>query len=186
MIRTCGKCPTELGKRNTSGLCRPCRAKVTLCNPRAQAKAKASMARKFADPVFRESHGARSRARLAEWRSTPEGKARLLEQSAINLAKARDADNEARKRAIRAAAYPGIPEDRWDDCVALSRIVSAKEAKRLIREDIASKERARLAAMTPFERQLERVRNGAQLVEKFVPRRADPTFTLGGVAPEAI
>lgn len=186
MTRTCRNCPTELGKRNTSGLCRPCRARVTLCNPQAQAKAKASMARNFADPAFRKAHGARSRARLAEWRSTPEGKARLLEQAAINLAKARQTDNEARKRAIRAAAYPGIPEDRWDECAALRRVVSAKEAKRLILEDMAAKERARLAAMTPFERQMERVRNGAQLVEKFVPRRADPAFTLGGVAPVAI
>jgi hypothetical protein len=42
-------------------------------------------------------------------------------------------------------------------------------------------ERARRSAMSPFERQEERLRNGASVVTKFTPRRADPSYTLGGV-----
>ena len=39
-----------------------------------------------------------------------------------------------------------------------------------------------VAAMTPFERQLMRVREGAKLVTVQSIRSADPAFTLGGVS----
>ncbi len=74
------------------------------------------------------------------------------------------------------------PIDRRDEYLKLRRQNPAAEAKRIIMDDLAASERRRLAAMTPFERQMEKVRNGARLVEKFTPRMADHAFTLGGVA----
>ena len=55
------------------------------------------------------------------------------------------------------------------------------ERQSIIRAQAASDERDRLAAMTPFERQLERVRNGARLVAKPDTRPTGPSMTLGGV-----
>ena len=61
----------------------------------------------------------------------------------------------------------------------------AAEARRIIEDDLAAIERKRLASMTLLERQLERVRKGATVSVKPVMRRADPSYTLGGVAPVA-
>lgn len=57
----------------------------------------------------------------------------------------------------------------------------AAEAKRRVLIEIDAAERKRLDAMTPFERQLERVRRGARLIEKPRLSRA-PDVTLGGVS----
>jgi len=49
----------------------------------------------------------------------------------------------------------------------------------------AAAEAARVAALTPFERQMEAVRNGRGVVRRFTPRRVEPSFTLGGVSEMA-
>ena len=103
---------------------------------------------------------------------------------------------EARRRVLDLIA--GIPEpgkylqqkaklawlpDEWRKRYGYLRTrYGAAEARARVEAEIAAAARARLAAMTPFERQLERVRNGAKLVEKLVFRSADPAYTLGGVA----
>ena len=56
------------------------------------------------------------------------------------------------------------------------------ERREIVLRAAADAERRRLAAMTPFERQLERVRNGAQLVVRPDTRPVGPAFTLGGIA----
>lgn len=67
------------------------------------------------------------------------------------------------------------PDQRLEEYRKLQKAVGAAEARRMIEED-----------MTPFERQLARVRAGAAVVPKFSARRADHDFTLGGIAPEAM
>ncbi len=54
----------------------------------------------------------------------------------------------------------------------------AAKAKEIMRAKI---EAAR-AQMTPFERAMERIRNGANIIEVRPIRRPDPTYTLGGVS----
>ncbi len=59
---------------------------------------------------------------------------------------------------------------------------SVEERKRIIAEEQARDEKRRLAAMTPFERQMERLAKGARLVDVVPMRRGDPVVTLGGVS----
>lgn len=65
----------------------------------------------------------------------------------------------------------------------------AAEAKRLVLSEINAKrceEMARLEAMSPFERQMEALKNGARLIAKPTYQRPDYDFTLGGIATGAI
>jgi hypothetical protein len=180
--RTCADCPAELRKRNQSGRCRSCLTRFHLHKPETQQKAADGLRRHFESPAARKAAGERSRGQLVQWRADPENRARMRAIAKKNLLQVPKGDNAARIRAIRAHHYPGIPEHRWDECAKLAKSIPPAEAKRMIREDEALKERARLAAMTPFERQMEKVRNGARLIEKPDLRPAAHTFTLGGVA----
>jgi hypothetical protein len=69
---------------------------------------------------------------------------------------------------------------------ALRKKIGAGEAKRLILADVAAKiaatEARRVDALTPLQRQLERLHAGAALIERPSFRRADHAFTLGGIA----
>lgn len=67
------------------------------------------------------------------------------------------------------------PEHRLEEYRRVQKAFGAAEARRIIEAD-----------MSPFDRQLARVRAGAKLVEVRPMRRADPAFTLGGIAPEAM
>jgi hypothetical protein len=173
-------CGTELGSRNKSGLCRSCRARKVLCNPEVQSRAVAGLRKHLSDPVNHATRVQASAENLARWRASPEGRERLLANATASLVKARQCDNEERKRRIRRAAYPGIPESRWDECAKLAKGMPAAEAKRLIREDEALKERKRVSALSPFERDMERLAKGAGLVPQFRPRKADHGFSIVG------
>jgi hypothetical protein len=68
----------------------------------------------------------------------------------------------------------GYPVGERKQMVATQMLADAQRAE--------AAEAARVASISPFERQMERVRNGARLIEKPVFRRADPSYTLGGVS----
>lgn len=181
-LQTCVVCSTELGRRNKSGLCRPCLGRKNLGTPEARQRAAAGIRRYLADPVARKAHAARSQEQLRAWRATPEGAAKLVEQAHANLANAYNPESEQKRiHSIRAAVWAGIPEHRWDEAVALSKSFNAAEARRMILEDEAAIERKRLAAMTPFERQMAKVAAGARVIPVFKPTTGH-AFTLGGVA----
>jgi len=187
MSRVCSTgCGTELGAKNKSGLCRPCRCKATMCNPEVQARSTAGLKRYLTDPVHRAERTAMSAKNLARWRASPEGRAKTREFAMANLAKAYEFDATERRRRQRQAAYPGIPESRWDECVALKKHMTAAEAKQMIRDDEALRERKRKAAMSPFERDMERLRNGAGLVAAPDFRTSNPDFTIGGIASASL
>ncbi|MCC2978821.1 hypothetical protein [Sphingomonas sp. IC4-52] len=59
--------------------------------------------------------------------------------------------------------------------------IPAAEARAMIDEEVARQERARLAALTPLQRQIERLEKGGTLTAKFTPKKAEHAFTLGGV-----
>lgn len=63
----------------------------------------------------------------------------------------------------------------------MCKLMPGAEAKRIILDDLAAKERARIAALSPFERQMDAVRRGVGLVQKFEPVRSYDR-TLGGVS----
>jgi hypothetical protein len=121
--------------------------------------------------------------------SDPAKRAKLTAAASDNLRRWHantDRDWSAHHRARSMRTVPWCPADRYDELLAMSKKVGRAEAERMMREDIEARERARWNAMTPFERQMERVAAGAQLIEVRPMRRADHDFTLGGVAPEAM
>ena len=89
--------------------------------------------------------------------------------------------------AIRCNKLAWCPEHYWPMNEELrKRGMLLAERQTIIADEVARAERRRIAALDPLERQLERLRNGAQLVPTFKPSRAGPDYTLGGVAPEAL
>jgi hypothetical protein len=135
------------------------------------------------DPELRAKHSSASAERLRAWRATEAGAAFTNANSLANLAVANTTENLARrKHAIRAKRLAWCPETRWDEYTKLARRMPAAEARRIIEADLAALERRRLAAMTKYQRAMERIAGGAQLVDAWKPNVVGPAFTLGGVA----
>lgn len=188
----CRTCETALGARNTSGFCRSCIAKRNNADPAMRAKQVAAVKAFHADPAVkagyaqrradrnrnlsdaeREQRRAHGRHQAAHVLSRPDVRAKILAPDARSRAGA----------ARSATVLRDIPEAYRDEYRALCRSgnMSAPEAKAAILAQVKADERARLAAMTPLERQLEKVRQGAALVEVKPIRSAEHAMTLGGV-----
>ncbi len=179
-------CGNPLGSKNKTGLCRSCRMKNLRADPAYEARRAEAFRKALAtNPELKTRHVERSRASLALWRNTPEGLAKIQ----ANARKATIASNLPEARLRRAAACRHTrtgwcPDDRRDDYLKMRRNVGAAEAKRMILADIAATERKRVASMTPHERAMDRVRNGATLITKPDLRKASSAFTLAGVVGE--
>ncbi len=133
-----------------------------------------SRARYLADPEAYEklrAAGRKAGASNFHWANTPEARARAIQT-------------------IRRSRLAWCPEEHWPLNAQLKRAgYRLPERQAMIAEAIAAAaeraataERARIAAMSPFDRQMERVKNGAKLVTKPDTTRAAHEFTLGGVA----
>ena len=205
MSAVCQDCPASISPQSKTGRCRSCAMKAKHADPAWKAyhqsrvdavastdeyreKRRLGGLKRYADPAARK---ATSDARKAGFERNPELLERLRESAVTRLAAARDSSNfdwSAWYRECQAARRAWCPADRWEQYQKLrtTRGVGAEEAKRMILEDIAAAERKRLAAMTPHERNMERVRNGAALTIKPDLRKADPAFTLGGIASGAL
>lgn len=85
-------------------------------------------------------------------------------------------------KAFHARRLAWLPDDWRETYQRLVKRVGQDQAKRTILDRIAAKEAARIAAMTPFERQLEAVRKGAKVITRPVLRAPEYAYTLGGVA----
>jgi hypothetical protein len=110
----------------------------------------------------------------------PEKRGRVIATAAENLRqwhKTTTRDWSAHHRARAAARRAWCPADRWADYQALRRQSGAEQAKAMILDEIARAERKRIAAMSPFERDMERLAKGARIVEQFTPRKADHDFS---------
>ena len=197
MTRVCSHCPAKLGAKNTSGRCRRCISRHNAADPAWRAKQRAGVRAKFADPQHRAAHAARLSDRNRNLsgetleRRREHGRRCAQQNLQSPEMRARTADpamkaENGRKRTDTVLAWcPPEYRDRYRHLKATKRMRAA-EARALIEDEIASDERKRLAALSQFERQMERIRNGAKLIEVHPMRRADPTMTLGGVAPEAM
>lgn len=74
------------------------------------------------------------------------------------------------------------PDDRRAEYELFRKSCGAAEAKRMVLEDLAAAETKRVAALTPLQRQIERIQAGAQLVNRPVFHRAEHEFSLVGNA----
>ena len=96
--------------------------------------------------------------------------------------------SHADRAAARAAEWLKDDKDLWRFRQLIieqgyDAAVAAMTAEIRTREDAALTERrAQASRPLSFEEQLERVRGGAKVVERWQPRTVDPSYTLGGVA----
>lgn len=191
MSRTCITCAAPITRQSTTGRCRTCATRVCHADPVMSERRKAAHRAACADPAYRARMSAARARTEAERKNDPKWRAYKV-ASGKRLRAAYDASAEGQalnqaKRALvgekaRERMLSWCPVDRRADYRTLREKTGAADARRMIEADIAQREAARLAAMTPFERQMERVRNGAQLVAKPDTRRSAHDFTLGGVA----
>lgn len=197
--RTCMDCGKQITQYSRTGRCISCSTKARFADPEWRAKHAAALRAAAATPEYREARRqaglkryadpaarkATSDARKAGLERNPELLQRMREVAVTNLAEARaksTIDWSAWRRERQAWRRVWCSADRWDEYQKLrtTRGIGAAEAKRMILEDIAAKDRARIAAMTSHERAMERVRNGATLTTKPVMRKADHAFSLTG------
>lgn len=196
MNPTCN-CGATLGAKNKSGCCRSCVAKRNNADPEIQRRRREAVRAHHSDPVVKA--GYRERMRIRNENRSDAEIARLVEHGKRQYrevlsrpdvqARTQSAEAKAKRgRSVSATRYRDVPPEHHDTVRRLvrSNLATAAEARAIVRDQVAATERRRLAAMTPFERQMDRLANGAQLVEKPVLRRAEPDFTLGGVATGAL
>lgn len=193
MTATCFGCPAQLSARNRSGLCRACLARRNAENPATRARQKAGIVAHFAKPGVREAYAARiatyGKSEVAREKRRAHGQVMAATLIACNarMTPEQRAANGRKQSATKLAWCPPEWRDRYRELTKRGR--RANVARAMVLAEIAAAEasaaqaeRDRLAAMTPFERQMERVRQGARLVEVRPIRTRDHDFTLGGVA----
>ncbi len=186
----CGREIKNFPRRKTP-YCRTCNGVAIGSDPERAEKSRRAMKDLMRDPLFRARHVQRTaeglRRRLAD---DPEEAARRREvgralgKSGLGHA-VQGPGSEPRMRVGRMQTErllgwcPRHLRDQYRDLVN-KKGVRAAEARQIIERQVEA-ENARLS---PFEKQLLRVRNGqATVVDKFKPRRDDTgPFTLGGVS----
>ncbi len=130
----------------------------------------------YADPSRRAKIAEAKRQWWAKRLADPAGRKEAIE-SAKRLTRDHPPTRERIERQVAGRAkttaagcnphvwIPPVGYEALDDVLRRKKF-SKVDRKRIIGEQIAADERARLAAMTPFERQLDKVRNGAALIER--------------------
>ena len=190
--RTCSDCPAAISAKS-KGRCRPCSMKRINSDPVLTAKREAAIAVYGASPKGRATSAANMRRynlnlSPAERAARSErGKRTAREVLTRPDVMARSHGPEARRKAGLARTETVLgwcPPHLRDEYRRLlhKKHIPAAEARKMIETQIASDERARLAAMTPLDRQMEKLANGARLVTNVMPSRVAPDFTLGGVS----
>lgn len=200
---TCSECPNTIGKASKSGRCKSCAMKVLHSDPEfaarrnaatakanrspeARAKRSARAAEFYSNPSNRKAHAEACRAALF---GNPERLERRRKMGAdvFRAFHARkDFDWSTWHRERRALEFAWLPKELTEEYRSLRNKVGAEQAKAMILDDLARAERKRLAALSPFERDMERLRNGAGLVAAPDFRTSNPDFTIGGIASASL
>jgi hypothetical protein len=193
---TCSACPSPIGPKNRSGLCRSCVARRMTQDPEINARRAVSHLAACRSPEWRQRSSKRLKA-FFEGNETArqERRERGIRDyhKTIGSEKARSANQvpevvARRSNAARETRLGWCPVEYRQDYLDLLRKkhIKAIDAKRMILAEIAAKkvpEAPALPMLTSFERAMELVRNGADIIEvRPFNRRADPTYTLGGVS----
>lgn len=186
--RTCISCDLPITKQSKTGRCRLCALALSNRSPEFQRRRRDAIVRRLSDPVERQRAARQLYTNHMKAREDPEVDRRLRDNMArvrINMS-----DPEMRARFVEGTParikkrvetiFAWCPPDLRDEYRRLRKKgrLKAAEAKRIILDLDAYRNRE----MTPFERALERVRNGAGIVNVRPIRRPDPAFTLGGVS----
>lgn len=185
--RICLDCPKPISREST-GRCRACACRELVKRPGLVADRNAKTAETRRDPLVRERVSKAVRAgkrRAAEQPGVRERRQELGRiHGAANFWRNGDADAQAAGReSIRRQKLAWCPEQHWPLNASLkSKGLTLAERQEVIGKMVADAEAARLAAMSPFERQAERLSKGGRIVAAFTPTSTDHAFTLGGVA----
>lgn len=185
----CRDCSSPISKQSKTGRCRKCALAVSNADPEFQRRRRTAIIRRFDDPLER----ARAARQLYEnhmtAREDPEVDRRVRE----NMRRCRINMDDPEQRARFIAGTPDrirkrietvfawCPPDLRDEYRRLRKKgrLKAPEAKQMILDMHACRTRE----LTPFERQLERIRQGAGIViVRPISRRVEPPYTLGGVS----
>lgn len=209
--RTCA-CGTAISARSRTGRCGRCAARdpeviarkakrtpeqrermaasarAMTADPEIVAKRTARMIATMRDPAARQRHAEGCRSGKRRQLSNP-AEARRMQEAGMALAAHnatapdRNEVHARSKETLRRRKLAWCLEAYWPlNSELKARGIKLEDRKRMIADQVKADDRVRLAALSPFQRQMERVAAGAQLTTKFTPRRADHDFTLGGVS----
>jgi aspartokinase len=187
MDKMCSDCGKPLHAKNTSGLCRAHALAAARRDPAVQQRRVERLAEAKRTPEMRQqSREVRlklnaERANDPEWQDMMRECGKRLRAALLSDPK-HEAKRKARQRQHQESLLAWCPEEFRDTYRKIRREVGAAEARRMIKADIARAEARRLAALSPLERQLERLQAGAKLTPKFRPKPTEHDFTLGGIA----
>lgn len=184
----CGATCRPFRKRKTR-LCVNCVRKANGRHPSKIRLTRDAMKRRMADPVMKAEHLGRAHDGLRKrYAQDPEFARRMADNCRkIGLSQmghaAQPRGSEPRRRAVasrRATLLGWRPPEYLPEYERLvySKRLRAADARAAIERQIA----ADLSKLSPHERQLRQIANGARLVPTFKPRATDEAFTLGGVA----
>jgi hypothetical protein len=159
-VRMSGSCPcgARISWQNKSGLCKLCICKRNHSDPEIVARRAERTRQSNADPVLKakRAEGTRRACR------TPEERAR---RRAEGKSKLNCLSPKARERAF-------TPESIAKRAEARRATFARKRAER--------ERAAHLETLTPFDRAMERVRNGANIIEVKPLRTCEPAFSMTG------
>ena len=178
-VGNCSDCGTGITSQSKTGLCIPCGNRKRWADPEFRAKRAAGIKKKFADPLYMAKVRANSRqiglkyAKDEELQERRRAYGRYAYATFLSKPEVREKNRQAvRERSAktqRAKRMAWCPEKYWDDYRHLrkSKKLTAAEARQVILASIAAEkenERARIARLSPFERQELALKRGGQLI----------------------
>lgn len=177
MNHPCKDCPTIVSRRATR--CLGCSARHV-----ADRRAARQAAREIENAMARARHAARPKRTCLDCPAT------ISEASA---GRCTVCTNRARASAGASRIPAWLPPERAEEFEVLRTAHTVGEAERMMRDQLARErlaaarrapkadpDRARLAAMSPFERQDELQRRGARIEERVTYRTPEPLHSLTG------
>lgn len=186
--RTCAQCPAPITRQSKTGLCRSCVSKRAWSDQNARERRIAAARAACSTPEALARRAAVTREWMAARRDDPAWQAHMIEsarhmrsfvtEATFDKIRATRAEATARMVAAKMAWCP--PQYRaYDDKLRAERFTLA-ERKVLVADLAALDERRRLAALTPFERQLERARIAGISERVAMPSRVHGFSLTGG------
>lgn len=187
MTRSCSDCGKGISASSKSGRCRACAFRHNLSDPEVNARRIANMVKSCREPAARARRASRSREAIRRKIATDPSYLESKREAGRRLAASRagmdgrPAGHESRIRAGRSISeyWMGWCPEEWRS--QYHELIRRKglrraEAKAIIEDEIRRAE----ASKTPFERQMEALKNGAKLIEKPVLKSRDYDFSLHG------
>lgn len=168
-MKECAGCSKPLSLKNKTGHCIACGNRARWNDPEFRQRRLEGIRKKFADPFYYRAVQLRCRKMGREAALDPvlrerriaEGKAHYRERLFQPAVRERCLERvrEANKRYLA-----WCPKERVEEYQMLRKRIGAVKARRQIEDAIREERRRELAALSPFERQLRALENGAPLI----------------------